>query len=177
MNIRHKIVHKRENLYLFLAIGYLFISINLSINGIGILLPTFVGYFIIAKTSYALRFKNKAFLYAVIPSAIMIALTFPQMTVEIYKTDLYKYLSLPMHVFDYLILIAHCLGIYKCAVLDNLKQVKHASIGVLCLIPVSFILWYSAKTLGIPMAVYFLIYESPKFFFALVSYLCFKESG
>jgi uncharacterized membrane protein len=160
-----------------LAIGYLFISINLAINGIGILLPTFVGYFIIAKTSYALRFKNKAFLYAVVPSAIMIALTFPQITFEIYKVDSYKYLSVPMHVFGYFILIAHCFGIYKCAALDNLKQVKHAIIGVLCLIPVSFILWYSAETLSIPMAVYFLIYESPKFFFALVLYQYFKKSG
>jgi hypothetical protein len=174
--MRHKTVHKRENLYLFLAIGYLCVSINLTINGMGILLPTFVGYFIIARTSYALRFKNKAFLYATVPSAIMTALTFPQMTVELVRTDAYKYLFFPTLVLGYFILIVHCFGMYKCAVLDSLGQVKAAIIGVLCLIPVSFILWYLSETLGIPKAVYFMIYESPKFFFALVCYLCFKKS-
>jgi hypothetical protein len=142
-----------------------------------ILLPTFVGYFIIAKTSYMLRFKSKSFLYTVIPSAIMIALTFPQIAVELIQTAAYEYLHWPVIIVGYLLLIFHCFGLYKCVVLDSLAHVKAAIIGVFCLIPVSFTLWYLSETLIIPKVMSFMIFESPRFFFAVVSYLCFKESG
>lgn len=176
-NMRGKAVGKREFPYLFLAIGYLCVSINLTINGMGILLPTFAGYLIIARTSYMLRFKNKTFVYAVVPSAIMTVFTFPQIVVEFIHTDAYDYLVWPMIVLGYFILIVNCFGMYKSAVLDNLGQVKAAIIGVFCLIPVSFVLWCLSETLGIPRAVSFMIYETPKFFFALVCYLCFKQSA
>lgn len=173
--MRDNPLHKRKYLYLYLAVGYLFISINLYINGLGIIFPTCVGYLIIARTSYLLHFNNKVFLYTVIPSAIMVILTIPFLLIEFIQSDASKYIYWPANVLAYFILITHCFGIYKCSVVNDFKKIKTLSIISFLLIPTSTIIWYLSPLLGISKTMSFFIYETPKLFFAVVSYLCYKK--
>ena len=162
----------RNSAYLLLTIGYLCITINLDINGLGILLPTFLGYILMAKASYVLRENVKIFGYAVIPSVTMAVLTIPFLVTEFISWI--DFLFWPMQILEYCIIIIHLIGIYQCTVLNNAKKIK-AGLITFVIVLLSFrILWFYSSKLDIPQILTFVIYEIPKLFFIYILYLCYK---
>ena len=167
-------VLRRNNAYLVLAIGYLCISVNLYINGMGIILPTFVGYILLAKGSYLLRDNDKIFWYAVIAFVIMAIMTFPHTVIE-YVTGAPLYIFWPMEILGYVIIIIHGVGIYRCSVLNNSKQIRSALVALIIVFIPCRILWYLASQLYIPVKFTYILYEIPKLFFAYILYLCYRK--
>ena len=167
-------VQRRNNAYFVLAIGYLCISINFYLNGMGIILPTFVGYILLAKGSYLLRVNAKIFLYAVIPAVIMAIMTFPHILIE-YATGAPLYIFWPMEIMAYAIIILHGVGIYQCSVLNNSKQIRFSLVVLIIILLLSRTLWYLASTISVSVKFTFILYEAPKWLFAYILYLCYKK--
>ena len=163
----------RNRAYLLLTIGYLCITINLYINGIGILLPTFLGYILMAKASYILRDKIKIFNYAVIPSVTMAVLTLPLLTTE--SISWIDFLFWPMQILEYSIIIIHFIGIYQCSVLGNAKKIKTGLVAFVIVLLAFRILWFYSAKLDTPQSQTFVIYEIPKLLFTYILYLCYKH--
>lgn len=163
----------RNNAYLLLVFGYLCISINLYIGGIGILLPTFVGYILLSKASYLLCDKARIFRYAVIPSAIiaLITFTFIEIGLSLYVS---KYLGWLIQIIEHCIIIIHFIGIYQCAVLNNSKRIKIGLVVFAISLLALRTLWYFSFNLGISKNFSIIIYEIPKLFFTYICYLCYK---
>ena len=167
-------VQRRNNAYFVLAISYLCISINFYINGMGITLPTFVGYILLAKGSYLLRGNNKIFGFAVIPAVIMAIMTFPHLLIE-YATGAPLYIFWPMEILAHAIIIIHSVGIYKCSVSNNSKQIRSSLAVFIIILLLSRTLWYLASMLSVSVKFTFIIYEAPKLLFAYILYLCYKK--
>lgn len=73
---------KRQEIALWIAIGFLFVGVNLAINGFAILLPTFVGYALLAIGFWEAAQTQAGFWRwlgqaSCLLSALMILLSFP----------------------------------------------------------------------------------------------------
>jgi len=73
--------------YFLLSIGFLFIAINLSINYAQVLLPTFIGYGIIALCTWNLRTEDVFLRYTPYLAAFLAVLSFPDTFLDAIYAD------------------------------------------------------------------------------------------
>jgi hypothetical protein len=165
----------REYGCLWLAAGYLCAGLNLQINGLGILLPTFAGYFMIARGSYILRERARLFLYAVVPAAILAVLTVPHLAIEYIRSPISKYAFWPEIIMGYFVIVINAFALYEFLGRSNHSILKGAIIAMFWYIPVCVFYSASLELIGAPGALHLFLIESPKLVFALICYMSYRR--
>ncbi len=130
--------------YWLIAIGLLCVALNLEVNGLGICLPSCIGYGLIAGACWAIRDRQKVYSFAAVASGIQVVLTFPDLF-RGQTTDrldwLYVWTYWPFYILYLLTLLFLLIGLWREANLKGIEWVKLACIAIVpvCLVSTAIV--------------------------------------
>jgi hypothetical protein len=168
--------------YWLIAAGYLCVSVNLEVNGCGILLPTALGDLLIACGAYELRDRQRVFRCAW-PVALVLAFYSLRYLSRglVQEIGLHTFLDglvWPARGLDLLLIALIAAGIWREA--RRCQQVP-LSIQAALVFPVTVLAmtawWFFPVTDNRTLILSFLIYEIPPFYLAVVSALAARRLG
>ena len=131
--------------YRLIALGFACVAVNLTVNGTGILLPTCIGYALIAMVSWSLRDTRRAFFFAVVPAGLLVTISFPDLFYDYAAVSMPWYETVfwaPRIVLHLALLALLGLGLWHEAEVYGEKSIQHA---LLIGVPVSvagYVGWY-----------------------------------
>jgi len=162
--------------YNLLAVGFLCVAINIHINGFGILLPTSLGYFLIALGAYELSYQHRIFSFASLTAVPLAVLTLPllirgtlpdQIRIVYNQFTFWPEMVLKLTVFTFI-----AWGIWKTASLQNHQRMKQLSLIVAPVTVCSLLAWWFVPEIDYATKlISFMAYEVPMFYLALLSRL------
>lgn len=161
-----------------ISVGYLFVALNIVVNGIELLLPTCFGYALITAGAWGLRDAQRVFRYVPIPAVILAVLSFP---------DLFRF-SMPHHLhgFEHWIFwprIAFEIVLFGMVTWGIWYEVDlrcHARLKALVVAAAPVLVasmagwWYYPVTSPSTLTIKILIYDIPAFYLAAVSGMAAK---
>ena len=161
-----------------LAIGYLFVAVNIEINDLGILLPTFVGYALIAMATWSLGERQRIFRHAAPLAAILAIVSFVRFMHCAVDVRAFTRLVLwPSCVLEVLVIVIVSIGLWREGLSRNATWLKAASLAAVPVLAGSLVAWWfipvSNNTLKIAS---FLVYVIPAFCMSGISALAARTS-
>lgn len=158
--------------YKFIATGYLFVAVNLQINGLGLIFPTCFGYALIGLACWSLRDRYWSFRFASFPAAILALLTFPDLFrgaaqgTEAY----YDWILWPSITLELLLMAFVASGLWYEADSKGIGWLRWAVIALAPIAIVSLLAWwYFPVSSNATLIASFLIYVIPAFYLAAVN--------
>jgi hypothetical protein len=157
-----------------IAIGLLCTSINLEINGLGILLPTSLGYALIAIGSHDMRDRSGVFAYVVVVAIILAIAALPLLVHGVIARDIWEVFSTwvgpPSLFMEVLLWLLVASGIYLGAVRSKQNGIRNAAGLAFPIILGAIIAWsfYPVKDNASKIAS-FVVYQIPSFYLVVVA--------
>lgn len=165
--------------YWALATGYLFVAVNFSYNGVGILLPTCVGYTLIGSAAWWLRYDQRVFKFATLPAAILALITFPNLFLVAFgdfSLLRYDWVYWPSIVLEISLMGLVATGLWRETDIKGFNGLSWAAIGTAPIIVITLIAWwiFPATSYGTQLASIF-IHAVPAFYLATLNAIFAKS--
>jgi hypothetical protein len=160
--------------YNVLIIGFLFISINLEVNGYGILLPTSLGYGMIWLGCRELRHMQRSFAWASFVALPLAVLTLP-LLVRGYLSEetfnlIYNNTFWPMIALELGLIALFTIAVCQESTVQKVPSVKPVAMLAVPITIAAYITWWLLPVEKNSMLLLsFLIYRVPTFYLAFVS--------
>lgn len=160
--------------YNVLVVGFLFVSINLHINGYGILLPTSLGYGMIWLGCYELRFKQHSFAWTSYVAITLAVLTLPQLVHGDLSQQAIELIYLIAHwpavALELSLIVLFTISVSSEATFQNKPFIKPiALMAIPIAIASSTTAWVFSEDENPALILPLLIYVAPTYYLALVS--------
>ena len=155
-----------------ISIGYLFVAVNFQINGLGLLLPTCLGYALIAGASWSLRDVSPVFQVATLPAAVLGVITIPDVVRGAMDTGEYHYWAWwPSLILEIALFVLIAIGLWLVSQLKGIHWLRWAAIASAPILVIALLSWQLIPvTSNATLIASFLIYEVPSFYLAAVNY-------
>jgi hypothetical protein len=135
----------------FIAVGYLFVAVNVQINGLGLYLPTCFGHASIAIACWSMRDRQSVFRYAAFASAILAVLTFPSLfsgSIAGHLSGYYSWTFWPWYFLYLSSMVLVSMGIWFEANLKGIDVLKTFCHVLILVIFVSQTIWWFTPLTG-----------------------------
>lgn len=160
--------------YNVLIVGFLCVSINLEINGYGILLPTSLGYGLIWLGCYELRFKQQSFAWTSYVAITLAVLTLPQLVHGDLSQETIELIYLISH-WPAVALDLSLVALFTISICSEATFQKQPSIKPIALMAIPIAIassttgWFFSEEENPALILPLLIYVAPMYYLAFVS--------
>jgi hypothetical protein len=156
----------------FISAGYVFVAINLQINGLGICLPTTVGYGLIVVGGWLLR-DHPPFRLAVVPAALLAIVRFPNLfrgaTDGTAMESFDRWTFWPSILLEIVLIAIVALGVWRIADSRGRTPLKRLATAIFPVLTLSLLAWwFFPVTSNATLIASFAVYAIPALFVAAV---------